>query len=192
MITFSCSSCREKFSVDDNMSGQMGKCPHCGNMMRVPTRSTNIFQIFQKDAYFSDKHLNSLYVGFLKANENLIVSQNLENQSNGEQYVILELRTTGRRTQIVVVDRYEVKNTAFLAVASRIGEIKYNETAVKALRSVNVLSMYTISLDNDNELWVSSMRLLPNMTQAEFNYAVTEIANFADAMEKDIFGSDTE
>jgi len=174
------------------MSGQMGKCPHCGNMMRVPTRSTNIFQIFQKDTYFSDKHLNSLYVGFLKANENLIVSQNLENETNGQQFVVLELRTTGRRTQIIVVNRYEVKNTAFLAIASRIGEIQYNETAVKALRSVNLMTMFTISLNNDNELWVSNLRLLSNMTQLEFNHAITDIATFADAMEKDIFGSDTE
>jgi hypothetical protein len=77
-------------------------------------------------------------------------------------------------------------------MASYIGKIKYNETAVAALRAVNMFSIYTISLSDDNELIVSNMRLIDGFTTIEFAAAISAIANFADKMEKDIFGLDAE
>jgi hypothetical protein len=190
MITFSCSSCREKFEVDDKQAGQMGKCPNCGAMMRVPQKSANIFQIFKPNVYFEDKKLNSLYLEFLNNYEARIVQQRIEKFDDVEG-VVIEIRANGRRTQIVNVFVFVLNGIRFLGTASVVGEITYNETAVAALRSVNIFSMHTISLDSDNVLKVSNMRLADNLTATEFAFAIINIAEFADAMEKDIFGSDT-
>jgi hypothetical protein len=63
---------------------------------------------------------------------------------------------------------------------------------VAALRAVNVFSIYTISLNNNNELVVSNMRLIDGFTSLEFAAEISAIANFADKMEKDIFGTDAQ
>jgi DNA-directed RNA polymerase subunit RPC12/RpoP len=191
MITFSCASCREQYSVDDSQAGQMGRCPNCNAVMRIPAKSTNIFQIFKGNDYFSDKKLNQLYADFLKNNEHLVVSQKIDKGDNSEN-AIVEMRTTGNRTQIVFIFRYTQNNYTFVSMASYIGKIKYNETAVAALRAVNMFSIYTISLDDDNELVVSNLRLIDGFTTIEFAAAISAIANFADKMEKDIFGSDAQ
>jgi DNA-directed RNA polymerase subunit RPC12/RpoP len=191
MITFSCASCREQYSVDDSQAGQMGRCPSCNAVMRIPAKSTNIFQIFKGNDYFSDKKLNQLYADFLKNYEHLIVSQQIEKGDNNE-HALVEMRTTGNRTQFVFIFRYSQNNYTFVGMSSTIGKIQYNETAVAALRAVNVFSIYTISLSNDNELIVSNMRLIEGFTTIEFAVAISAIANFADKMEKDIFGSDAE
>jgi hypothetical protein len=191
MITFSCASCREQYNVDDSQAGQMGRCPNCNAVMRIPAKSTNIFQIFKGNDYFSDKKLNQLYADFLKNNEHLVVSQQIEKGDNNEN-AIVEMRTTGNRTQFVFIFRYTQNNYTFVSMASYIGKIKFNETAVAALRAVNVFSIYTISLDNDNELVVSNLRLIDGFTTIEFAAAISAIANFADKMEKDIFGTDSQ
>jgi hypothetical protein len=191
MITFSCSSCREQYNVDDSQAGQMGRCPNCNAVMRVPAKSTNIFQIFNGNEYFSDKKLNQLYADFLKTNEHLIVSQHIEKGDNSENAVV-EMRTTGKRTQFVIIFRYTQNKYTFVSMASYIGKIQYNETAVAALRAVNVFSIYTISLNNNNELVVSNMRLIDGFTSLEFAAEISAIANFADKMEKDIFGTDAQ
>lgn len=191
MITFSCASCREQYSVDDSQAGQMGRCPNCNAVMRIPAKSTNIFQIFKGNEYFSDKKLNQLYADFLKNNEQSIVSQKIDKGDNNE-LAIVELRTTGARTQIVVIYRFEKNGLNFVGMSSTIGEIKYNETAVTALRAVDMFSIYTISLNNDNELIVSNMRLIEGFNTLEFSVAINTIAKFADKMEKDIFGVDYE
>lgn len=187
MITFSCSSCREKFEVDNSQAGLMGKCPHCGYMMRVPQQSSNIFQIFRGDQYFRDKLLNKLYVDFLKSHEKIIKHQTMGER---EDSVVIELRTQNGRTQLIVVSKFQQGEIPCVILASQIGKIKFNETAVEALRSVDIFSMYTISLDDDNQLWVSNMRILANLTAAEFAFSIINIASFADEMEDDIFGVD--
>ena len=191
MITFSCASCREQYSVDDSQAGQMGRCPSCNAVMRIPAKSTNIFQIFKGNDYFSDKKLNQLYADFLKNNEQSIVSQKIDKGDNNE-LAIVEMRTSGARTQIVVIYRFAENGLNFVGMSSTIGEIKYNETAVTALRAVNMFSIYTISLNNDNELIVSNMRLIEGFNALEFAVAINAIAKFADKMEKDIFGVDYE
>jgi hypothetical protein len=127
----------------------------------------------------------------LKNYEHLIVSQQIEKGDNNE-HALVEMRTTGNRTQFVFIFRYSQNNYTFVGMSSTIGKIQYNETAVAALRAVNVFSIYTISLSNDNELIVSNMRLIEGFTTIEFAVAISAIANFADKMEKDIFGSDAE
>jgi hypothetical protein len=191
MITFSCASCREQYSVDDSQAGQMGRCPSCNAVMRIPAKSTNIFQIFKGNDYFSDKKLNQLYADFLKNNEQSIVSQKIDKGDNNE-LAIVEMRTAGTRTQIIVIYRFAENGHNFVGMSSTIGEIKYNETAVTALRAVNMFSIYTISLNNDNELIVSNMRLIEGFNALEFAVAINAIAKFADKMEKDIFGVDYE
>ena len=42
MIKFACPNCRESIRVDDKYAGKRGKCPKCGNAVRVPKRSTSI------------------------------------------------------------------------------------------------------------------------------------------------------
>jgi hypothetical protein len=121
----------------------------------------------------------------------LIVSQQIEKGDNSEN-ALVEMRTTGNRTQFVFIFRYSQNDYTFVGMSSTIGKIQYNETAVAALRAVNVFSIYTISLNNDNELIVSNMRLIEGYTTIEFAVAISAIANFADKMEKDIFGTDSE
>jgi hypothetical protein len=40
MITFMCIHCNEELSVPDNTAGKKGKCPHCGQIVQIPTAST--------------------------------------------------------------------------------------------------------------------------------------------------------
>lgn len=42
MINFACSKCSKSIRVDDKYAGKQGKCPKCGNPVKVPKRSTVI------------------------------------------------------------------------------------------------------------------------------------------------------
>ena len=36
MIAFSCSQCGKSLKVKQELTGKKGKCPHCGQAVRVP------------------------------------------------------------------------------------------------------------------------------------------------------------
>lgn len=55
---------------------------------------------------------------------------------------------------------------------------------------MSMFSIYTVSLNEDNEIWVSNMRLMEGFTAREFAAAIDAVAKHADELEKEIFGSD--
>lgn len=189
MITFSCSNCKAQYNVDDSQAGQMGRCTNCNSVMRVPAKSTNLFQIFKGNDYFSDKKMNTLYTELLKVHEHKIVSQQI-NRGDNVEHAIMEIRTDSYRTQIVTIFRLEFGKNVFVGIASQVGEIATKDDAVHALRSVSMFSIYTVSLNDENQLWVSNMRLMEGFTAREFASAIDAVAKHADELEKEIFGSD--
>src|SRR5262245_66564646 len=42
MITFTCDSCRKKFTVKDELAGKKAKCPGCGNPLIVPRAAASV------------------------------------------------------------------------------------------------------------------------------------------------------
>jgi len=189
MITFSCSNCKAQYNVDDSQAGQMGRCTNCNSVMRVPAKSTNLFQIFKGNDYFRDKKMNTLYTELLKVHEHKIVSQQI-NRGEDVEHAVMEIRTEHYRTQIVTIFRIDLGNNVFVGIASKVGEITTKDDAVHALRSVSMFSIYTVSLNEDNEIWVSNMRLMEGFTAREFAAAIDAVAKHADELEKEIFGSD--
>lgn len=189
MITFSCSNCKAQYNVDDSQAGQMGRCTNCNSVMRVPAKSTNLFQIFKGNDYFSDKKMNALYTELLKVHEHKIVSQQI-NRGDDLEYAMMEIRTDRSRTQFVEIFRMEIERNTLIGIASQVGEIKTKDDAVHALRSVSMFSIYTVSLDENNVLWVSNMRLMEGFTAREFAVAIDAVARHADELEKEIFGID--
>lgn len=122
MITFSCSNCKAQYNVDDSQAGQMGRCTNCNSVMRVPAKSTNLFQIFKGNDYFRDKKMNTLYTELLKVHEHKIVSQQI-NRGEDVEHAIMEIRTEHYRTQIVTIFRIDLGNNVFVGIASKVGEI---------------------------------------------------------------------
>jgi hypothetical protein len=157
--------------------------------MRVPAKSTNLFQIFKGNDYFRDKKMNTLYTELLKVHEHKIVSQQI-NRGEDVEHAVMEIRTEHYRTQIVTIFRIDLGNNIFVGIASKVGEISTKDDAVHALRSVSMFSIYTVSLNDDNEIWVSNMRLMEGFTAREFAAAIDAVAKHADELEKEIFGSD--
>ena len=39
MIEFDCPACRSRLYIKDEFAGKRGKCPHCSDVIDVPTRS---------------------------------------------------------------------------------------------------------------------------------------------------------
>jgi hypothetical protein len=189
MIKFSCAQCKAQYEVDDSQAGSMGQCTSCKAVMRVPAKSTNIFQIFKGNEYFSDKKLNALYSDLLNVYESKIVHQSIHRGDNFE-HAEMEIRTEGHRTQVVMIFRMEIGSYVEVGVASKVGEIATKDDAVHALRSVDMFSGYTVSLDKDNELWVSHRRLIEGFTALEFAVTIDAVAKHADTLEKEILGRD--
>jgi hypothetical protein len=157
--------------------------------MRVPAKSTNLFQIFKGNDYFSDKKLNSLYTELLKVYEPKIVSQQIDRGDRFE-HAVMEIRTEKFRTQFVWVYKIDLASHTFVGIASKVGKISIADSAIIALRSVDIFSMFTVSLDDDNDLWVSNRRLIEGFTAREFAAAIDAVAKHADELEKEIFGTD--
>ncbi len=189
MIKFSCAQCKAQYEVDDSQAGSMGQCTNCKAVMRVPAKSTNSFQIFKGNEYFSDKKLNALYSDLLDVYESKIVRQSIHRGDNFE-HADMEIRTEGHRTQMVMIFRMDVGSHVAVGIASSVGTIQNTDQAVHALRSVNWFSRYTVSLDEDNELWVSNHRLIEGFTALEFAVTIDAVAKHADTLEKEILGRD--
>jgi hypothetical protein len=88
------------------------------------------------------------------------------------------------------VYKFELANHTFAGIASKIGRIRTADSAITAMRSVDILSIFTVSLDDENDLWVSNMRGIEGFTAREFAAAIDAVAKHADELEKEIFGSD--
>ena len=189
MIKFSCAQCKAQYEVDDSQAGSMGQCTSCKAVMRVPAKSTNSFQIFKGNEYFSDKKLNALYSDLLDVYESKIVHQSIHRGDNFE-HAEMEIRTEGHRTQMVMIFRMDVGSLVAVGISSAVGTIQNTDQAVHALRSVNWFSRYTVSLDENNKLWVSNHRLIEGFTALEFAVTIDAVAKHADTLEKEILGRD--
>jgi len=185
LINFDCPTCGKAFSVDEKNAGLRGRCPSCKAVIKIPEISQNELELVG-DNLFSDKKLNELYSYFLEHNENEIIRHNI---IDGEEVEIgtLTIYTNGLRSQTIML--YKLSDN-FLGFFSIIGAIMYEATAVAALRSVNILSPCTLSLNEDNQLVVSAVKRLDNLDVDEFSDTILAVAKYADALEEAIFGVD--
>jgi len=188
MINFECPNCGNNFEVSDDNAGLRGKCPRCKEIFRVPEKSISEFEIL-KDAIFKNKNMNELYQSFLKKHDKLIIRQRVSTIDDIE-YANLVLKTNPGRSQFVTLGLIEIDKKAYLNIYSRIGIINYTESAVNALRMVGLFSTYTLSLDKDNTLLLSSTRKLKNYDDEEFAGVLINLAFRADEMEESIFSGD--
>jgi len=189
MICFDCPTCGNEFEVDDKSAGLRGKCPKCKAIVRVPETSQNALEIIG-DTMFSSSKLNALYSSFVDEYDHKILKHNVIDGDSVELGVV-EIMTGGMRSQVVLIYRLGIEESDYVGFVSSIGIITLKDTAVEALRTVDISSRYTLSMDEDNTLKASTIRKLDNFDVEEFADIALRIAHYADWMEKAIFDTDT-
>lgn len=190
MIEFSCRQCGNELKVDDSKVGRRGKCPRCASIIVVPDTSTNQLIFVDNDKFFSDKKLNQLYTDFLQLREDLICAHRVLNEESRDK-ARFEIIIGNGRTQLVWLDNYKVEDGESLVVIySVVGEITLMESAIHALRSVDICAPYCIGLSKENYLFLSSMAKITTLDIELLDRTILMVAVKADELEETLFGID--
>lgn len=187
MIDFRCPSCSRNYSVPDNRAGERGKCPGCGNIMFVPTRSESNFLFEQRELTCTDPDLQVFY--------NSIVA-NLRSQIRQHRIVdgdqlFFEVATGNGRTQLVYVSSMfdERLNKKRFFVLSLVGATTEPLCALITLRVAGIFRQVNFSINDSDEIEVVFIADLDESTDKLW-LDMLLVARAADKLEEALFGWD--
>lgn len=192
MIEFNCRQCGNELTVDDSKAGLRGKCPRCSSIIVVPSVSTPNNQLIfvDDDNFFSDDTLNDFYKQFLQSFESYIYNHQILTEKWGD-CARFEIATGSGRSQIVWLMNFKGnEGESWVGIFSIVGKITLMESAVHALRNVDVFAPYCIRLDDTNQLILTVSAKISNLDQDLFNRSIAMVASKADELEETLFGVD--